>query len=509
VPSVIATIIARSRREPNFPAVKDDKKALTYAELLAEVARHAAGLSRRGVVSGDRVGILVPNSVDFVVAALACLWLGAVFVPLAPTDPEARLASIVADCDPRLVVVTDASLAPAELTPGGVVKIPLAALREDRSDPTPATEISPRLSYIIYTSGTTGTPKGVLIGDVAFAAALRATVDALGLNQSTRTLCVSPFHFDGSFGTLFATLFAGGAVVIRPREELLFPRAFFNTVANERITYTGFSPSYLRLLLSSPQAFRLGNSSLEVIALGGEVSVAADVLALWANAPALRVFNRYGPTETTIAVTHARLTPEAVAQGTVPIGRPHPDVSFYLLDVADFVIEEPNQVGELHVGGVQLMEGYWGDEKLSAQVLRGGIVPGEVVYRTGDLVYRDSSGEYVYVDRTDRVVKRSGVRISLVELGESIRRLPRVAAAVCVMFDDQDEPGIVAFVVAEGDVAAVDLVSGLKELIPDSMLPNRVEFVSTLPMTGAGKLDERRLLHDVGLRPPRAGGRPG
>ena len=166
-----------------------------------------------------------------------------------------------------------------------------------------------RVAYAIYTSGTTGTPKGVLIGNAAFSAAVTAAVDALGLDQATRTLCVSPFHFDGSFGTLFPTLFAGGSVVIRPREALLFPRTFFNAVANEDITYTGFSPSYLRLLLASPQMGKLAGTTLEVVALGGEACSAADVEALWAAAPGLRVFNRYGPTETTIAVTHVELTP--------------------------------------------------------------------------------------------------------------------------------------------------------------------------------------------------------
>ena len=199
----------------------------------------------------------------------------------------------------------------------------------DLPGPVPA---SPRVAYAIYTSGTTGTPKGVLIGGTAFGAAVEATSRALGLDRATRTLCVSPFHFDGSFGTLFPTLYSGGAVVIRPRDALLFPRTFFNAVVNERITYTGFSPSYLRLLLASPQMAKLADSPLDVIALGGEASSIADIRSLWSAAPQVRVFNRYGPTETTIAVTHVLLTPEMTADGTVPMGYPHPGVSFYLVD---------------------------------------------------------------------------------------------------------------------------------------------------------------------------------
>ena len=135
--------------------------------------------------------------------------------------------------------------------------------------------------------------------------------------------------------------------------------------------------------------------------------------------PKVRVFNRYGPTETTIAVTNVELTPEMIQQDTVTIGRPHPGVTFYLVDQDERVIEAASHVGGLYVGGVQLMDGYWGSPELTRAVMRNDLVLGETLYRTGDLFYRDDSGNYVYVDRTDRVVKRSGVRISLVELSAS------------------------------------------------------------------------------------------
>ena len=357
------------------------------------------------------------------------------------------------------------------------------------------------MAYAIYTSGTTGAPKGVLIGSRAFSAAVEAVVGALDLNRDTRTLCVSPFHFDGSFGTLFPTLFAGGALVIRPRDALLFPRTFFNAVVNERITYTGFSPSYLRLLLASPQISKLDDSVLDVIALGGEASSIADIRSLWSAAPRVRVFNRYGPTEATIAVTHVCLTPEMTEDGTVPMGTPHPAVSFFLVDEAGAVVEGSGKVGELYIGGAQLMEGYWGAPALTAEVLRSDVVPGELVYRTGDLVYRDTHGRYVYVDRADRVIKRSGVRISLIELSEAMRSLDGVAAASCVTYDNQGELGIVAFVVTETEISEADLRRASRERLPETMLPNRIEVVAELPMTKSSKLDERLLLSQAGLTP--------
>ena len=220
-----------------------------------------------------------------------------------------------------------------------------------------------------------------------------------------------------------------------------------------------------------------------MVALGGEACSAADVEALWAAAPGVRVFNRYGPTETTIAVTHVELTPGMVADGVVSMGRPHPGVDFHLVDESGRLVDEAGQVGELHIGGAQLMTGYWGAPGLTAEVLRTDVVEGRTLYRTGDLVYRTPEGEYVYVDRADRVIKRMGVRISLVELAEALRGLEGVTAATCVAYDDQGQLAIVAFVVGEGLGSALDIRRAAADRLPDSMLPDRIEQVDSLPLT--------------------------
>jgi amino acid adenylation domain-containing protein len=501
-PSVVLEgILDQADRRPDRPAVKDLDRDLSYSALRDEAGVVAASLAARGVGKGDRVALHLPNSVDFVVAALACLWAGATFVPLAVTDPDARLAAILEDCDPNCVVTFE-SHAETHASTGldRFAWVPISELRSRVAEPTQPDSDPRRAAYSIYTSGTTGTPKGVMIANSAFVAAVRATAAALDLHGDTRTLCVSPFHFDGSFGTLFPTLFSGGAVVIRPREALLYPRTFFNAVIQESITHTGFSPSYLRLLLSSPQVNKLSGTALQSVALGGEASSPADIRAFWEAAPQVQIFNRYGPTEATIAVTHIKVTPELIADGIIPIGRPHPGVTFHLVDDRGEIVEDSGRVGELYIGGTQLMDGYWGEPGLTADVLRGDVVPGETVYRTGDLVYRDSDGDYVYVDRADRVVKRNGVRISLVEMGESFRNLAEVSSAVCVTFDDDGQVGIVAFVVAGPGVTPLGLQRAAREVLPDTMLPNRILLVEALPLTAASKLDERRLLAEAGLR---------
>lgn len=497
--SVLHDIIARSLVDPDHPAAIDPERQLSFAQLIDEAGRLGGSLRARGVSEGDRVALLIPNSVDFVVAALACLWIGAVFVPLAVTDPLSRQRSIVANCSPALVLTDLQGGADPSLSFDNAPLVGMGSLRcevEAAIEPVGASE---RAAYLIYTSGTTGAPKGVQIGVDAFASAVWSTANALELGPDTRTLCVSPFHFDGSYANLFPTLVSGGTVVIRPREALLYPRTFFKAVASEKITYSGFTPSYLRLLMASRQIGELKNSTLTMIALGGEALSAGDLITLWSHAPGIRVFNRYGPTEATIAVTNVELTPEMIEDGPVTIGRPHPNVSFLLMDDGGKVIDAAHQTGELYIGGNQLMIGYWADPALTHSVLLD-VGQGELMYRTGDLVYRDELGNYFFVDRADRVIKRSGVRISLVELSELLGSMESVIAAACLTFDLEGELGIVAFLSTDRELSDAEIRREARTLIPDNMLPDRFERVSIMPLNRSNQLDDTELLLSAGLR---------
>jgi acyl-CoA synthetase (AMP-forming)/AMP-acid ligase II len=217
--------------------------------------------------------------------------------------------------------------------------------------------------------------------------------------------------------------------------------------------------------------------------------------------PAIRVFNRYGPTETTISVTNVELTADSTEGGTVTIGRPHPGVTFVLVDDEGAIIAAPDRTGELYIGGVQLMNGYWADRALTDSVMRRDVMLGQTLYRTGDLAYRDGLGNYVYVDRADRVVKRSGVRISLVELSSTMSQLEHVNAAACLTFDQEGELGIVAFVAVDAELSPVDIRRAANTVLPANMLPDRIELVATMPLNRSNTLDESGLLANAGLRP--------
>lgn len=492
-------ILAQAEAAPGNPAARDASRDLTFSELLGEVSSLAAGLTSLGVRRQDRVALHLPNSVDFLVASLGCNWVGGVFVPLADADPPARLKTIVDNCDPTLVIVSEESdRAPADYS-GRPTRTVSSLLAGDAL--VPARDLRPRdTAYFVYTSGTTGAPKGVMVSNGAFFHAVREAAQALGLGPETRALCVSPFHFDGSFGTLFATPFAGGSLVIARRESLLLPRMFFAAVEGEEINHTAFSPSYLRRILASPHVSRLADTKLRTLALGGEECIADDLRRLWDDVPTIRVFNRYGPTETVIAVTTYEVKPSDLKPGCrVPIGHPHPGVIFRIIGEDGKLVEGPGQPGELYIGGQQLMSGYWKDARLTSELLRDDVVAGERLYRSGDLVCRDESGAYVYLDRTDRVVKRSGVRISLAEMAAALRKLDGVVAADCATFVRAGQLQIAAFVVSTGPLDARDVRHAARDHLPVTMLPDVIEIVDSLPLTSSGKVDELGLLTRAGL----------
>jgi amino acid adenylation domain-containing protein len=495
---VLGVFLSHASTTPTAPAAKDATNDLDYSALRDRVAAVAAGLAANGVGRGDRVALHMPNCVDFLVAALATQWIGAMFVPLAADDPPARVDGIVADSRPSMVL-TNSMVDSPRRSAVGIADV--TATPGQAPEPLSSGE---RPAYAIYTSGTTGTPKGVVIGRAAFATAVGCIGATVGLSPRSRGLCVSPFHFDGSFGTLFTLIAAGGSLVIPPRDALLFPRYFFRTVIRERISYVGFSPSYLRLILAAPELPRLADSDLRIMALGGEACSGPDVRAVHRAAPGVRVFNRYGPTETTIGITDFEVTPEVLANGgAVPIGTPHQGSDFVLVDDDGAVITDDG-VGELYIGGPQLMDGYWGAPELTANVLRRDVVAGRTLYRTADLVRRDGRGNYVYTGRADRVVKRKALRISLIEVGDVLQHLPGVSAATCATFDNHGTTGIAAFVVLAGQQSVAQVRAAAAERLPAAMLPDLINSVSELPLTLSSKVDERRLLAEAGLQAERA-----
>ncbi|HUB70351.1 MAG TPA: amino acid adenylation domain-containing protein [Acidimicrobiales bacterium] len=504
-PDLLSRVLQHAASRPGAVALRDNSESLTYGQLADRAGQVAAGLRALGAEPGGRVAVHLENSVPFVTTALGALWLGSAWCPLALHNPPARMSRILADCAPSLIVTSDPGAftgPPAPLvSPGQVLDAagagPAAA---GEALPAPARAVDPaRDAFIIFTSGTTGTPKGVRVSEAAFRRSVLATVELAALTTSTRALAVSAFHFDGSYGLLFPTLVAGGELTVPTRDEVLFPRRFFQLLLQTEATFTSFSPSFLRIILSAGQFKSLSGVPLETMFLGGEECMAADVARLWEVLPNVTVVNRYGPTEATIAVTSYPVERGDVETGKIPIGPPHPGSEFYLLADGGGLIDEPFAQGELYIGGDQLMTGYWRDEALTREVLREDLVAGQRLYRTGDLAYRDDRGRYFYLGRVDDIVKRDAIRISLSEVARAFRGAAGVTGAFSALVERDGLPAIAVFVESTAGVTRPELIEAAKAQLPATMLPDEVFVLEELPMNSQGKVDRARVLAEAGL----------
>ncbi len=490
---LLDALLRHARDRPHDPAALDTTRSLDWAGLRAEVEASAGGLAALGVGPGDRVGLHLPNSVDFLVVVLATWWRGATFIPLDFSSPPARIATLIADCEPALVV--SAADDPVAAGLGRVRAIDPAAIAQRSNRPPPPVTLRPD-AYLIYTSGTAGTPKGVRISQAALDAFLSGMGEVLSIPPSAKAMIVSPFHFDGSFATLFGVLEAGGLVTIPSRDGVMFPRNFVRWVERYAVDTTGFSPTYLRLLLRGQAHNALSTGSLRKVALGGEALIAADVLRLLSAVPRLEVYNRYGPTEATIAVAHHRLRPEDLVPGQpVPLGSPHQGTTFHVLD-EDLRPVPEGQPGELWIGGSQLMDGYWKAPELTAERMRTDVIPDAALYRTGDLVRAANGKVLVWLDRLDNVVSRRGLRTSLAEVANALSTVDGVEAALAISRKQGPDAQIIAFVIGRG-LNPAELQKEIIHVLPEPMLPDRIVPVEELPLTTSGKVDQSALMRAV------------
>ncbi|MEU0229178.1 amino acid adenylation domain-containing protein, partial [Streptomyces sp. NPDC006284] len=484
---------ARAQRTPEAPALVHGSTRTTYGELNSRANQLARVLLQRGIGPEQYVAVAVPRSPDLVVALLAVLKTGAAYIPVDLEYPADRIAYILGDARPALVLTTGDC---ADRIPA-TAQAPLLLLDQARSAAMPtanphprerATEVRPdHPAYIIYTSGSTGRPKGVVVTRGALDNFLTAMVHRLGTTDTARWLAVTTIGFDIAGLELYLPLLTGASVVLADRDEVRDPDALRTLVAREHVTVMQATPS-LWHALAADHGDVLGDVHVLV---GGEALPTA--LAHTLTAVAASVTNLYGPTETTVWSTACDITADA----PVSIGRPVLNTRVYVLDHA--LRPVPAGVsGELYIAGAGLARGYHDRPALTAErfVADPFGAPGTRMYRTGDVVRWTPDGRLMYQRRADDQVKLRGFRIELGEIESVLLRHPQVGrAAVVVREDRPGDQRLVAYVVpdsAEGPDTAM-LRAHLAASLPDYMVPAAFAVLPELPLTPNGKLDRKAL----------------
>ncbi|MBF6331068.1 non-ribosomal peptide synthase/polyketide synthase [Nocardia transvalensis] len=511
------------RRSPDAEAVRFADHALTYRELDERANRLARALLERGVRVDDRVGLLLPRSLELVVTVLAVLKAGAAYVPVDPAAPPQRTSYILADSAPA-VVVTTAEFAAA--VPDGATTVFLddpevvASIAHHPAHPIEDGERSAVLrpanaAYVIYTSGSTGRPKGVVIAHHNVIRMLDRTAAWFDFGDRDVWPLFHSYAFDMSVWEMWNALLNGGRLIVVSYELSRSPHEFLELLVAQQVTALNQTPSaFLPLADAARSAPELADRlALRVVTFGGEALNPAQLRGWFEQRGEWpRMINMYGTTETTVHATYRPLGPNERDVTANLVGRAIPDQRTYVLDSRLRPVP-PGVAGDLYLGGSGQARGYHRRAALTASkfVANPFAGAGEIMYRTGDIARWTFDGELEYLGRGDDQVQIRGFRVELGEIAAGLLRHSQVRDAAAVVRGAQGEDQrLIAYVVpahADAPPTPTELREFLRELLPDYMVPSAFGFLPALPLTNNGKLD-RRALPEPEVSAPRQGRAP-
>jgi len=480
--------------------------ALTGAEVRDLARRITAAVRGHGVGVGDRIGILLPRGARLLPAILGIWSAGASYVPMDPIYPPQRLATMLGDADAAAIVV-DSSVEGAPVPPATAAAVPVVdlAMLADATlaDPTladvgagaggpaePVLNLPPSASAVtIFTSGSTGRPKAVSVTQGGVATLLNAVQPLLALGPGDRFVAVSTFAFDIALVELLGPVLAGGCVVIADTEQVRDAALLQDLLTDSGATALQATPAGWRMLVDAggvPAGVKLRMTAGEPLPRD-----LADAIGAGAG---VRLWNLYGPTETTIYSGGAAVDP---SPAPIEIGSIIAGTQLYVLDERLRPVP-PGVFGEVYIGGAGVARGYHGAPGLTA----GRFVPdpfggrpGARLYRTGDVGRWRGSGRIELAGRADRQIKIRGYRIESGEVEAALRGHDDIAQAVVSVRGRGLDVRLVGYLVTRSGAARppAGLREHLREVLPDYMVPAAFVVLPALPLTGSGKIDHRAL----------------
>jgi len=470
--------------QPDAIAIEDATGGLSYADLGRESDRLAAEIRRRLPEPGGRVAVLMDRSARMVVALLAVMKAGRVYIPLDPLHPPARLRAVLQAAG-AAGLIHDGEVADLAKGLDLICLNPADIAADTPTDLPPLADAAGNDSaYVIFTSGTTGTPKGVEVPHSALANFLLSMADRPGFTRDDVLLAVTTVSFDIAALELFLPLVCGGRVVIAAEQEVKEAFPLVARLGQGDITMLQATPTLMQMLLEAG----LTPDPRLTLLVGGEPlprDLADRLIALGGS-----VWNMYGPTETTIWSSCGR-----VDSGPIDIGTPIANTVMHVLDEGG-QLAPIGVIGELNIGGAGLARGYLDRPDLTEAAFRMVEIPGQEptrLYGTGDLARRGADGRITLLGRRDGQIKLRGFRIELSEIETAMRAVPGIAAAAVAMRDGPGGAMLVGFWVGSEAVDAAAITQALKAVLPAYMIPTRFQRLDALPQTANGKLDRRAL----------------
>ncbi len=488
---------------PNAIALIAGEQQLTYAQLNARANQLAHHLKAIGLETEQFVGLYLDRSIDMLVAMLATMKAGGVYLPLDPSYPEERLAYMLTDTETKILLTHDGlrDSLPLQIEHTIYLDSEWNQIAESSSENL-SVEVTPEnLVYVIYTSGSTGKPKGVMIPHRALVNHALAIAREYELTEADNILQFAALSFDVAAEELYPTWLSGATVILRPESILTSFEAFEQFVVEHQITILNLPAAFWQEWVSELERATDAKVPERVrLVVTGSEKVSGEKLNRWLELVPdnVRWLNAYGPTEATITSTifdpKKSITPIGAA---VSIGRPIDNLQVYLLDEQ----MQPVPVGvagELHLGGVGLARGYLHRDDLTAEKFVQSpfsMSTADRLYKTGDLARYLPDGNIEFLGRADHQVKIRGFRIELGEIEAVLQAQDGITECVVDVREDGSGNGrLVGYIVANGQSVHQDtLRQKLREQLPDYMVPTDYMVMENLPLTPSGKINRRAL----------------
>ena len=481
-------------KTPDSIAIRDERKQLTYAELNQKANKLARYLHKSGAIEGSLVAICMERSVDILVALLAVQKSGCTYIPLDPIYPKDRLALILEDGNPVIVLTERKLLGSLPETPAKNIFIEEVEAYQNESGGNTGFKVTPEtIAYLIYTSGSTGKPKGVQIQQRALVNFISSMAKKPGITAEDVMLAVTTISFDIAGLEMYLPITYGASIFVASHETSMNPDLLMQRIEDTGATILQATPVTFRMLNSAEW---IGSKRLKILC-GGEAM--PKELAFDLVRKCKELWNMYGPTETTVWSTVEKVEINDNDKiGYINLGKPIDNTLIYVLNTK-FLPVPVGYPGELFIGGDGLAKGYFNLPEMTKDRFLPdpfSAVAGARMYRTGDLVQQTEEGKLEFLNRVDSQVKIRGFRIELGEIESALTQYPTIDNNVVIV--REDTPGdkkLVAYIIKKDDKETdiADLRVFLKTKIPDYMVPSAFVFIEQFPLTPNGKIDRKVL----------------
>ncbi|MFK7784576.1 MAG: amino acid adenylation domain-containing protein, partial [Crocinitomicaceae bacterium] len=482
-------ISEQARMNPTEIAIKGGQLEWTYDELDKITNQLARCLKEsHGVAESDLVGVKLDNSEWAIASLLGILKAGAAYVPIDPAYPESRRQFILNESNIKLLVTDTNYMFDEEDFDGTLFAVDVEFEQDEFSGDPLETKISLNSpAYVIYTSGSTGNPKGVVVSHKSLANYLLwAKAEYANSNDALNLGLFSSLSFDLTVTSIYLPLITGGYLNIFPSGAEI--SSLLSEYLSGELNAIKLTPAHVSLA----GAMDIRNSNIQVAIVGGDALNSSHIEILQELNPHIRIYNEYGPTEATVGCIVKEIQSEKEANC---IGKPIGNTQVYLLSSRND-IQPLGVTGEICISGDGLAVGYLNDaEKTDEKFIKHPFIEGERLYKTGDIGKWQADGNMIFVGRKDFQIKLKGYRIELGEIEESLVQNAKVdgAAVSAVSSKDDQEKELVAYFTSDDEVNRTELITFLKQRLPDYMIPSRFIQLDEFPLTTNGKIDRKAL----------------